>query len=55
MNLPQATKQNAKKLERAVMKVLECSAGDEVKKEALRVMANALSSHASISNCSITT
>ena len=44
----------AKKLERAVMKVLECNAGDEIKKEALRVMANALATSASISGCQIT-
>ena len=47
-----ATPKTAEKLERIVMKILSCSAGDEVKKEALRVVADALSTHASISNCS---
>ncbi len=48
-----ANTKTAKKLEQAVMKVLNCSAGDDVKKEALRVMANALATNASISGCNI--
>ncbi len=45
----------ARKLGRAVMKVLNSRAGDEVKKEALRVMANALATNATISGCTVST
>ena len=41
----------AEKLEKSVLRVLNSSAGDEVKIEALKVMANALSTKAQISNC----
>ena len=41
----------AEKLEKAVLRVLNSSAGDEVKIEALKVMANALSPKAEVSNC----
>ena len=43
----------AKILERAVMKILGSGAGDEVKKEALRIMANGLSTSANVSVCNI--
>jgi hypothetical protein len=46
-----SSKKSARALEHAVMKVLNCSAGDDVKKEALRVIATTLTTNAYISGC----
>jgi len=50
-----ASQKTAKRLEKAVMRVLNSAAGDDVKKKALEVMANSLATHADITGCSFQT
>lgn len=48
-----ATQASAKHLKKLTMKILHSSAGDAVKIRALEIMSGSLSTHASVSNCSV--